>query len=94
MNDYSDGFLNEEHYESSDGGQDVDEGIEEPLALDEESLIYAIGWHMDSQRRLYDIGLTLVAHFTGKENAAKLQQAHESGDFLYPPPWAQEADNE
>ena len=49
-----------------------------------EDVIYWMGWHMDSQRRIYDLLLSLFA----VENAARakeLQQMHESGKFLYPP---------
>jgi hypothetical protein len=58
---------------------------------------YAIGWHMDSQRRIYDALLTLI-HIqtvnTSLEGKAKeLQSLHEQGKFLFPPPWAGDTDD-
>lgn len=53
------------------------------LTIDD--VIYFMGWHMDSQRRIYDVLLSLFAAQGHGDKAKELQALHEQGKFLYPP---------
>ena len=58
--------------------------------LSEEDIIYWMGWMMDSQARLYDAHLAILAALGAGEQAKELQQLHEQGKFLYPPDYAKD----
>lgn len=87
----------------NDGKTSTDDGTSDApdndLTMDD--VIYWMGWHMDSQRRLYDVLLTLV-HFEALKTqnpdlygkAKELQELHEQGKFLYPPVYAQPDDGD
>lgn len=55
--------------------------------LDNEEIAFIIATHLDTQLRIYDCLLTLVAAQAGPETAKSLQELHEQGDYLYPPPF-------
>lgn len=69
-----------------------DEAVSERLT--EYDIIYWMGWHMDSQRRIYDVLLGLLASATTSEQAKQLQELHAKGEFLYPPLYAQGDEDE
>lgn len=62
---------------------------EETPEITMDDVVYFMGWHIDSQRRIYDCMLALIATLGENEKAKELQAMHERGQFLYPPPWAQ-----
>lgn len=53
------------------------------LTIDD--IVYFMGWHMDSQRRIYDVLLSLLAAQGLNDKAKQLQTMHAEGKFLYPP---------
>jgi hypothetical protein len=61
---------------------------EEPVEFEPEE--YYAMMMLNSQFRIYDALLSLLAATTDSETAKKLQTLHEKGEFLYPPPYLQE----
>lgn len=63
----------------------TDNADEDDFTIDD--VIYWMGWHMDSQRRMYDVLLSIFAASPGGGSlkAKELQQMHAAGKFLYPP---------
>lgn len=51
-----------------------------------EDVLYFMGFMMDSQRRIYDVLLANLAAQGYNDKAHELQQMHERGQFLFPPP--------
>lgn len=49
---------------------------------------------LESQRRVYDCLLTLIAAIAGDEAAVTLQETHERNEFLYPPAWVENTNND
>lgn len=45
--------------------------------------------HLESQRRIYDALLALLA-VQDAELPAALLERHKAGEFLYPPPWSED----
>lgn len=41
---------------------------------------------INSQFRIYDVLISLLAVLGGSEKAKQLQELHEKGGFLFPPP--------
>lgn len=66
---------------------------DDPDSVTVDDIVYAIGWHMDSQRRIYDsllviIKLLSLSHDQHRDIAKELTDMHAKGQFYYPPPWA------
>jgi hypothetical protein len=61
---------------------------EEELELEPEE--YYAMMMLNSQFRIYDALLSLLAATADPDTAKKLQALHEKGEFLYPPPYLDE----
>lgn len=59
---------------------------EAPLEFNIEDVIAWMGFMMEAQQRNYDCMLTLIAASGHGDKAKQLQELHEQGQFLYPPP--------
>lgn len=57
---------------------------EEKLTV--EDVAWLASMHMDIQFRLYDVMISILAATAGADTAKNLQQLHEDGQYLYPPP--------
>lgn len=57
----------------------------EELSPEEHAMIWQSN-NIVALMRIYDALLTLLAATAGKEIAEELQEAHERGDYLFPPP--------
>jgi hypothetical protein len=62
--------------------------------IDPEELSWVMYLYLNSNIRIYDALLTLIAGLVGSEQAKNLQQLHEKGSFLYPPPYLQQQEND
>jgi hypothetical protein len=63
----------------------------EGVGITEEDVAYFLGWMMNTGRRNYDILLAILATHS-PEKAKELYEIHERGEFLFPPPWAQDGE--
>jgi hypothetical protein len=61
---------------------------EEEVTLEEIAWIAYI--MVNSQFRIYDALVSLLAATAGSDKAKQLQQLHEQGKFLFPPPHLQQ----
>jgi len=61
---------------------------DEELVLEPEE--YYAMMMLNSQFRIYDALLSLLAASTDAQTAKALQALHEKGEFLYPPPYLNE----
>lgn len=59
----------------------------EQLTIEEISFLFSA--HIDTQIKIYDCLITLIATQAGSEIAKELQELHEQGKYLYPPPYTQ-----
>lgn len=50
--------------------------------------------NLNAQFRIYDALLAILSSLAGSEKAKQLQQLHETGQFLYPPPFMEYEDGE
>lgn len=50
--------------------------------------------HLNSQFRIYDALLAILSSLAGSDKAKQLQQLHETGQYLYPPPFMEYEDGE
>ena len=62
--------------------------MDKPLEITQDDIAYTIGWYMNTERRIYDVLLAILAT-TNPDKAKQLHQLHENGEFLFPPPWTQ-----
>jgi len=59
---------------------------QEPLEITGEEIAWLASMQLHSQYRIYDVLLSILAALGHSESAKKLQELHEKGEFLYPPP--------
>jgi hypothetical protein len=48
---------------------------------------------VNSQFRIYDVLISMLAVTGGSDKAKSLQDMHERGEFLFPPPYIEEEPN-
>jgi len=62
----------------------VDDTDDTELTVDD--IVFWMGWQMELGQRQYDVLLALLAALGQSGKAKELQQLHEQGEYLYPPP--------
>lgn len=67
--------------------------MEEPQ-INNEELAYMAFLLINSNFRIYDTLITLVAGLVGADQAKQLQAMHERGEFLFPPPFLSDDEEE
>ena len=65
--------------------EELEEDYEEEVDI--EDLTWVMYLYLNSNIRIYDALLTLIAGLVGSDKAKQLQQIHEKGQYLYPPPF-------
>jgi hypothetical protein len=66
----------------------------EKLALEDADWAFFIGAMIDSQYRIYDVMLSILAAAAGSETAKALQEMHYNSEFLYPPPFMTDGEDQ
>jgi hypothetical protein len=61
---------------------------EEEVTISPEEVAWLATVHLNSQLRIYDALLSILAAVGSSQAAKDLQQLHEQGEFLYPPPFS------
>lgn len=66
---------------------------EEKIKLEDADWAFFMGAMIDSQYRIYDVLLSVLAATAGSEAAKNLQAMHYQSEFLYPPPFLDDGEN-
>ena len=56
--------------------------------------MFFMGAMIDSQYRIYDVMLSILAAAAGSETAKALQEMHYNSEFLYPPPFMTDGEDQ